>query len=772
MSGPPGVGKTRLALRVASVMAGFFADGVYFVGLSAISEPELVISSIAQALSVQEARNRSLVDQVKRHLRDRDLLLVLDNFEQVTDAAGAVSELLTDSPGLKVLATSRTLLRIYGEHDFPVPPLSLAGPDVADLDALARTESVALFVQRAQAARPDFALTEANAAAVVQICAHLEGLPLAIELAAARVRLIPPQGILPRVAQRLDFLNGGATNLPPRQRTLRGAVEWSYDLLDKEEQALFRCMAVFAGGATLEAIERIADLEEDAKTRNPLDALASLIDKSLLRQAEGVSGESRYVMLETVREYALERLAESEQAAAIRQRHALYYTELGEKISAELQGQQQKLLLDRLEKEHDNFSAAFEWLNASAECRMRSVKCPEGESRDEQVTITAESGTLALRLAIALHPFWEMRGYMTEGRTRLGAALRGAGSDVDNEVRAQALYAAGRIALIKGDDEAAERLTLESLELHREVRHKLGMSCALVSLGHLAIRRGDSVRAREMYEEAFILRTEVADPLWVARSLASLGYLAHFLGDYDRAVELHEQGLALCREAGDKSAVGDALIYLSHEVAGLGRYARMNSMLSEAMALFREVGSSHGIADCLAIYGKAAFAQEHWEWATVLFGLAKSLLDAVGLPMESPSNSDLTEYEQDVEDLKGRLGTTAFDALWLSARQMTPEEAIAYGREAEAVAVPTVAPELPTFIEAQSQPQATYPAGLTPREVEVLRLVASGLTNIEAADRLTVSRHTINMHLRSIYSKLAVTSRIAATRIAIAEGIV
>jgi ATP/maltotriose-dependent transcriptional regulator MalT len=343
---------------------------------------------------------------------------------------------------------------------------------------------------------------------------------------------------------------------------------------------------------------------------------------------------------------------------------------------------------------------------------------------------------------------------------------------VDNEVRAHALYAAGRITLIQGDDEAAERLTLESLELHREVRHKLGMSCALVSLGHLAIRRGDSARAREMYEEAFILRTEIADPLWVARSLASLGYLAHFLGNYDRAVELHEQGLALCREAGDKSSIGGALIFLSHEMAGLRNYARMENMLAEATGLFQEVGSSHGIADCLAIYGKAAYAQERWERATVLFGLAKSLLDAIGLPMEPPSNTDLSEYEQDVEDLKQRLGAEAFDALWSSAWQMTPEEAIAYGREAEAVAVPVVAPELPTFTEAQSQPQATYPAGLTPREVEVLRLVASGLTNIEAADRLTVSRHTINMHLRSIYSKLAVTSRLAATRVAIAEGIV
>jgi predicted ATPase/DNA-binding CsgD family transcriptional regulator len=789
MSGPPGVGKTRLALRVASLLPGFFAGGVYFAALSAINESDLVLSSIAQSLSVKEARHRALLDQLKRHLRDKDLLLVLDNFEQVTGAAIAVCELLSDCPGLKVLATSRTLLHVYGEHDFPVPPLSVP-TEVLDTDpeALLQAESVALFVQRAQAARPDFALTKANSDAVAQICAHLEGLPLAIELAAARVRVLPPNSILPRVAQRLQFLNGGAMNLPARQRTLRGAVEWSYDLLEDEEQTLFRSMAVFVGGASMEAIERILDLEDVSVTeveirnlntrkqvseiQNPLDTLASLIDKSLLRQVDGVEGEPRYVMLETVREYALERLVEREEGERIRQRHAVYYTEFAEQTRAELPGPRQKMLLDRLEQEHDNFSAALEWLSASAECGVRSAEHPEAASREEQSKASSKIGTMALRLATALHPFWEMRGYMTEGRTRLRAALRGAGTGADSEARAHALYSAGRIALIQGDDEAAEELTLESLELHRSLRHKLGMSCALVSLGHLAIRHGDSVKASEMYQEAFILRTEIADPLWVARSLASLGYLSHFLGDYDRAVELHEQGLVLCREAGDKSAIGGALIYLSHEVAGLGHYARMHNLLGEAIGLFQEIGSSHGIGDCLAIYGKAAYAQSRWEWATVLFGLAKSLLDAIGLPMEPPSNTDLSEYEQDVEELKERLGVEAFSALWSSARQMTPEEAIAYGWDAEPVAVPVVAPALPSFSEAQSRPQATYPAGLTPREVEVLRLVASGLTNIEAADKLTVSRHTINMHLRSIYSKLAVTSRLAATRIAIAEGIV
>jgi non-specific serine/threonine protein kinase len=374
---------------------------------------------------------------------------------------------------------------------------------------------------------------------------------------------------------------------------------------------------------------------------------------------------------------------------------------------------------------------------------------------------------MALSLARAMHPFWEMRGYMIEGRTRLAAALQAAGPDADSEARAHALYSAGRLALIQGDDEAAEVLTTESLELHRKLKHKLGMSCALVSLGHIAIRHGESEKAREFYEEAFILRTEIADPLWIARSLASLGYLAHFNGDYERAVELHEQGLVLCREAGDKSATGGALIYLGHEVAGLGEYERMRALLDEGLRLFGEVGSSHGVADCLAVYGKAAYAQERWEWATVLFGLAKTLLDAIGLPLEPPSNTDLSEYEQDVDGLRERLGVERFDALWDAARGMTADQAVKYGERQEAVRVP----EVPEAAGAAST-QGPNTGGLTPREVEVLRLVACGLTNVEAADRLTVSRHTINMHLRSIYGKLAVSSRTGATRAAIAQGIV
>jgi non-specific serine/threonine protein kinase len=719
-----------------------------------------VLAAVAQALGVKEAQHKPLIDHLKRHLRDKDILLVLDNFEQVPGASGSVYELLVESAGLKVLATSRTLLHVYGEHDFPVPPLALPAVDRnIDIEALARTESVALFVQRAQAARPDFALTEGNAGAVAQICAHLEGLPLAIELAAARVRLLPPQAILPRVANRMHFLNGGALNLPARQRTLRGAVEWSYDLLEPDEQWLFRGLAVFVGGAGLDSIEQVLG-SRMAGTRpacpvSVLDILSSLIDKSLLRQEEGVGGEPRFVMLETVREYALERLGESVDGDVVRQAHAEGYLELAERIRTELPGPQQTILLDQLEEEHGNLNAALEWLNESAE---------RGGMSEEVVGISPgapDFGTMALRLARAMHPFWEMRGYMTEGRTKLDATLRAAGPDADSEARAHALYSAGRLALIQGDDQEAERLTAESLELHRKVKHKLGMSCALVSLGHVAIRHGESARAREFYEEAFILRTEIGDPLWIARSLASLGYLAHFGGDYERAVELHEQGLALCREAGDKSAIGGALIYLGHEVAGLGQYERMRELLDEGLRLFAEVGSSHGIADCLAVYGKGAHARGEWEWAAVLFGLAKTMLDAIGLPLEPPSNTDLSEYEQDVEGLRERLGAELFGRLWRAAPSMSAEEAVAYGGQGMAV-------------KAQDGKllEKGHVAGLTPREVEVLKLVACGLTNVEAADRLTVSRHTINMHLRSIYGKLAVSSRTGATRVAIAQGIV
>ncbi|MEO8286052.1 MAG: LuxR C-terminal-related transcriptional regulator [Chloroflexota bacterium] len=799
MSGPPGVGKTRLALRVADLMCASLTDGVYFVPLASVTDPQRVLSSIAQSLGLKEIGHRSLADRLKRYLRNRHILLLLDNLEQVTQAAGSISELQEVCAGLKVLATSRTLLHMYGEHDFPVPPLLLPDPvssDKPDIEGLLQSESVALFVQRAQAARPDFQLTGANAAAVVDICVHLEGLPLAIELAAARMRLLPAQAILSRVAHRLRFLQGGALNLPPRQRTLRGAVEWSYDLLAPEEQHLFRHLAVFVGGGTLEAIVGCAahnpdsagndaswqdggeksEKEEASESNNEhtLELVSSLIDKSLLRQVDGVSGEPRYVMLETVREYALERLLASGEADFVRQCHAVYYTELAEGAYAELQGSQQAFWLDLLEEEHDNFRAALEW---ACSCGEYIVKRPAhaengthpGTAADD---VQVDAGSVAMRLASALHPFWEMRGYMSEGRARLVAALHSTGSRVVSEARAQALFAAGRMALIQRDDAAAAPFLEESLALHKQLRHKLGTSCALVSLGHLAIRHGDYRKAEELYQEAFIIRTELGDNLWIARSLAGLAYLAHYRGDDARAAVLHEQCLALAREAGDKSAMGDALVYLSYLLACQGQYSRAQLLLAEGMELFKELGSSHGIADCLAIYGKVADAQANGESAVLLFSLAKSLFDATGTRMEPPSHSDLGEYERTVEHLRTMLGSESFTRLWEKAQTMTPEQVIEHAQHPASVAVPTIPADLSPVPTWQSHSHSAFPAGLTAREVEVLRLVASGLTNIEAAERLTVSRHTINMHLRSIYTKLEVSSRTAATRVAIAEGLV
>src|SRR5215207_8989962 len=360
-TGPGGTGKTRLGLQAAAELTDEFEDGVFFVALAAIADPTLVAPAITRTLGLAESGNQTAEELLEGYLRDRQVLLVLDNFEQVLESASLLDALLSAAPGLKVLATSRTALRLYGEHEFPVPPLSL--PDIASLppvEHLTRYEAVRLFVDRARAIRPDFSLTEENAPAVIEICSRLDGLPLAIELAAARIKLLPPQAMLSRLGNRLKLLTGGARNLPERQRTLRNAIAWSHEMLDEGEKTLFARLAVFSGGSTLEAIEAVCDAEGDLPV-DALDGVSSLLDKSLLRQEEGLEGEPRFAMLETIREYAREELEESGDAEEVKRAHAEYFLALAEEADPELKGPGQLEWLQRLETEHDNMRAAFTW---------------------------------------------------------------------------------------------------------------------------------------------------------------------------------------------------------------------------------------------------------------------------------------------------------------------------------------------------------------------------------------------------------------------------
>jgi len=402
LTGPGGVGKTRMALHVAEQLRAHFADGVWFVSLAPISDPDLVIPTIAQTLGLWEAGERSLLEQLQVFLRERQVLLLLDNFEQVVRAAMHVANLLTICSHLKVLVTSREVLHVRAEREFPVPTLSLPDPKrLPDLVALSQYEAVALFIQRAQAARPEFQVTNANAPAVAEICARLDGLPLAIELAAARIKLLSPQALLTRLGQRLQLLTSSARDVPARQQTLRNTIQWSYDLLDAQEQQLFCRLSVFVSGCTLEAVEAISAALGNA-TLPVLDGVVSLIDKNLLQQTAQEGEEIRLLMLETIREYGWEVLAERQEREAIQAAHAAYYLALAEEAERALGGPQQLLWLERLEREYDNLHAALHWL------RLQGSRVEGGGEAAEQ----------ALRLETALSWFWIMRGYQNDGRRR------------------------------------------------------------------------------------------------------------------------------------------------------------------------------------------------------------------------------------------------------------------------------------------------------------------------------------------------------------------
>jgi predicted ATPase len=477
LTGTGGVGKTRLGLQVATDLLHDFPDGICLVLLAPISDPDLVIPTIAQTLGVKEVGTRSLLELLKAHLQNKHLLLFLDNFEQVLSAAPTLTGLLETCPSLKVLVTSREVLRLRGEHEYPVPPLAI--PELQQQISSERMNqyaAVALFLQRGQAVKPDFHLTEANAGAIAAICARLDGLPLALELAAARLKHLPVQALLARLEHRLLVLTQGPRDVHARQQTLRNTLQWSYDLLSAQEQRLFRRLSVFVGGCTLEAIEALYTAL-GGETIHVFDAVTSLIDKSLVQRSEqeGEGGEEpRFMMLETIREYGLERLATGKESEATRNAHMAYYLQLAEEAAQHWLGPQQSAWFDRLEWEQDNLRAALHWL------------LERGAQK--------ESVELALRLGIALWYFWLSRFHRSEGRTFLERALaRSQGVTV--AVRAKALWSAGNLAGYLGDFDRGEAMCRESLVLFREVRDTAGVGRALFHLGIVAYTRRQETRS-------------------------------------------------------------------------------------------------------------------------------------------------------------------------------------------------------------------------------------------------------------------------------------
>jgi predicted ATPase len=569
-------------------------------------------------------------------LRDRHLLLALDNFEQIMDAAPLVADLLAHCPRLTVLATSRERLGLRGEQELPLPPLGLpggggrraatagagggredcagVGVDAGDsepgnLDEIGRSEAVRLFVERARAVKPGFALSAANAAAVVEVCRRLDGLPLAIELAAARAKLLSPQALLERLDRfdrRLDVLSRGHRDLPARQQTMRDTVAWSYDLLTPDEQRLFTRLAVFVGGATIEAGAAVAGDDLDSVSSDPLDLLESLTDKSLVRIVE-TGDEPRLLMFETIRDFAAERLAENDERHAVHERHAAWYLALAEEAEPRLVGSDQAGWLDRLEQDQANLRAALGWLR--------------DEGRIEQ----------ALRLAGALWRFWWLRGDPAEGRTHLETLLREAdASQIAPAIRAKALNAAGVLAESQGDRERAERWHEEGLAISRRLGDMGGIAWSLNNLGVVAINRGDLARARDLLEEHLSVADAAGDTAGVATALMDLGQIAHHEGNHDRAQNLFTRSLELFRELGNESCMARALNNLGGVALNLGEFARAHELLHESLALHRHVGDRQGIASTLNNLAGAANRLEDFATAMGYFRESHALALAEG----------------------------------------------------------------------------------------------------------------------------------------------
>jgi predicted ATPase/class 3 adenylate cyclase len=650
LTGPGGTGKTRLALQVASQLRGEFTGGVFFADLSLLTDPALVPTTIASALGVREQPDRPLLASLQAHLRDRRLLLVLDNFEQLQAGAPLVAQLLETAPDLAVLMTSREVLHLRGEREYAVPPLGL--PDAASLshlDALAQYDAVALFIRRAQAARPDFQIDSASAPAVAAICARLDGLPLAIELAAARIKLLDPEAILRRLEGSLSLLTSTSRDLTERQRTLRGAIDWSHDLLDQTERTLFRRLGIFVGGCTIERAEEICD-GDGGLGIDMLDALTSLTDKSLLRRLDSVDGATRVGMLETVREYALERLTESPDWDDVRHRHQGAFASLALQSADQIMGPDRKAWADRLESERDNLRAALQRL------------------ADEGMT------ERALDMGAALWRFWQQRGHLAEGRATLEELLARPDAGAPSLGRARALAALGGLAYWQSDMVAAERAYVEGLAIERSQVDPPGLAEALYNLGFVRAVAGKHADARTHYEEALDIARGAGERESVLRYQEALAFLMFHMGEFDAARQLQAENVAAFRAAGQTYRVALGMGFLSYLEAVAGRPEVARAMQREAFAVFRAADDRHWMVRVLMMAAATAVVVGDLVLAAQLSGAYDVLREPLG-EMATPIRT-LNLPDPMVKAQEG-LGADDFANAYAAGRAMTLDEVAA-----------------------------------------------------------------------------------------------
>ncbi len=700
LTGPGGIGKTRLALEVARHLADRFPGGTYFIPLAPVSDAALVASVIVQTLGLHDTAGQTPLQTLKEYLQNSSrvsLLLLFDNFEHMLSASPVVAELLASGPGFKVLVTSRAPLHVYGEQEFPVPTLAVPDARLAPPPAeMVKYPAVDLFLQRARAVKPDFEISKENAAAVANICARLDGLPLAIELAAARVKLLSPAAIETRLESRLQLLTGGARDLPARQQTLRGAMDWSYDLLNAAEQKLFRRLSVFVGGCTLEAVEAVCDTRQDLGL-DILEGMASMVDKSLAQQLGTGAGEPRYAMLETIREYGLEQLASSGEEAPTRRAHAAYCLVLAEEGTASSAPEAAPAeMLDRFELEHDNFRAALDWLTQSG---------------------NAEWG---MRLGSALFRFWETREHFTEGRDRLARLLQLPGAAAHSKERARTLFAAGVLAIDQGDYTSAQGQLEESLKIARELQDNSGIAVSLNALAVFSRDRGELQAAGSLFQESLEVWRELDDRVAAARALSNLASVVRMQGDYARARSLYEQCRARFAALGDRTGMAWSLDYqgdvardqgdaeaarsfyeqslaafreledpwgIAGTLADLGNLARdsgdcsgAQALYAESMEVFQGLGHKRGLARLLDCYAGSAALQSQPERALRLAGAAAALRQTLGAPL---SPADHARLEKNLDPARRALPGPASSAAWMEGWAMSLERALKYALVSE-----------------------------------------------------------------------------------------